>query len=350
MTPMQREPFDRRAVARAASRRPRLGDRRLPLHVDGPRRGARRVFAVAHSGRALRRSRPRSRAPARSRATDAIRCRASDDLRGACSAAGESATTRPWSRTTRAAARSPRDSGGCCAGSATSEALVLDGGFAAWEAAQLPVESGRAALGRGPLSARARSRPTPSSRRTRSPRSSPRAVCSSTRAAARATAASKSRSIRSPGHVPGAVNRPFSENVTAAGRFKRRSRSFAAELRGAARRPRPRRRRRDVRLGRDGLPLAARDGRRGARRRQALRGLVERVDPGSAPPDPNRTRSPEPTAASQIAARALGLCRGARVKHALVFRPRCPVLRHSHEIETSSQLKNVRYEIRGHAR
>ena len=80
------------------------------------------------------------------------------------------------------------------------------------------------------------------------------------------------------GHVPGAVNLPFLENLGANGRFRapaeiaelwqlahRRGAGPGADL--------------HVRFGRHGLPGPARARGRGNRRRPALRGLVERVDP-----------------------------------------------------------------------
>jgi thiosulfate/3-mercaptopyruvate sulfurtransferase len=103
-------------------------------------------------------------------------------------------------------------------------ALVLDGGFAAWTAAQLPVE-------------------TQNPRWTAKafvPHADPAAVVSTAelpgllgagRLVVDARAAPRYRGEQEPidpvaGHVPGAVNRPFSANVTADGRFRP-----AAELR-----------------------------------------------------------------------------------------------------------------------
>jgi len=96
---------------------------------------------------------------------------------------------------------------------------VLDGGFAAWEEAGLPVER------------------TPPNVRPRryEPRNSPRVgvVTTDEIAAAQASgdvlvdarARPRYSGEQEPidpkaGHVPGALNRPFSENVTAAGRFR----------------------------------------------------------------------------------------------------------------------------------
>lgn len=102
---------------------------------------------------------------------------------------------------------------------------VLDGGFAAWQEAGLPVEQ---------------TTPHVRSRRYRPAQpESAGTVATSEIAAAQAAgcvlvdarAAPRYRGEQEPidpkaGHVPGALNRPFSENVTAAGRFRP-----AAELR-----------------------------------------------------------------------------------------------------------------------
>jgi thiosulfate/3-mercaptopyruvate sulfurtransferase len=98
-------------------------------------------------------------------------------------------------------------------------ALVLDGGLAAWEAAKLPVEADAPRI-----------RPT-----TYAPRSVDAAAVVTTAQVEPALAAGsvlvdargavRYRGEQEPidpvaGHVPGAVNRPFSENLTASGRFK----------------------------------------------------------------------------------------------------------------------------------
>ena len=99
------------------------------------------------------------------------------------------------------------------------ESLVLDGGFAAWEAAQLPVEAD-----------------TPRWEATRyvAEAAADDAVVSSDEIPefiasggllVDVRAGARYRGEQEPidpvaGHVPGAVNRPFSENVTATGRFR----------------------------------------------------------------------------------------------------------------------------------
>lgn len=96
--------------------------------------------------------------------------------------------------------------------------LVLDGGFAAWQAAQLPVETHAPSW-----------RPTAFEPR----RIAPDSIVATEDVAAfqagggllvDARAAPRYRGDQEPidpvaGHVPGAVNRPFSANVTEAGRF-----------------------------------------------------------------------------------------------------------------------------------
>jgi thiosulfate/3-mercaptopyruvate sulfurtransferase len=103
---------------------------------------------------------------------------------------------------------------------------VLDGGFAAWQEAGLPIE---------------RSEPRVQPRRYGAPRPEPRGVVATEDLAADlaaggllvdARAAPRYRGEQEPidpkaGHVPGARNRPFSANVTVAGRFRP-----PAELRG----------------------------------------------------------------------------------------------------------------------
>ena len=113
---------------------------------------------------------------------------------------------------------------------------VLDGGFAAWQDAGRPLEQAATELRAAALRASAADARTMSSRPRSSRRAKPRAICSSTPAPHRAIEASRNRSIRKAGHVPGACNRPFSANVTSAGRFRPPA-ELRPELLGAARRP-----------------------------------------------------------------------------------------------------------------
>jgi hypothetical protein len=81
------------------------------------------------------------------------------------------------------------------------------------------------------------------------------------------------------GHIPGAVNRPYTDNMTADGRFKppRIAREFAALLGDRAVGGRS-----HVRLRRHGLPQPARDGTCGTAAR-ALSRIAERVVGGPRP-------------------------------------------------------------------
>ena len=154
---------------------------------------------------------------------------------------------------------------------------VLDGGFAAWTAEGRPVSTAT------PARAPARFMPQPRPDWVLDADGVMRALARGetlvdVRAAERF--AGKVEPIDAvAGHVPGAVNLPFLENVDGSGRFRDpaalaelwRSRTGAEARRGADL---------HVRLGRDGLPGIARAGGRRNRRRAPLRRLVERVDPG----------------------------------------------------------------------
>ena len=79
------------------------------------------------------------------------------------------------------------------------------------------------------------------------------------------------------GHIPGALNHFFKDNLTADGRFKTAHElrdAFSALLGGDAAGSR----RAAMRLGRDRLPQRARDGNRRPARRGALCRLVERME------------------------------------------------------------------------
>ena len=78
------------------------------------------------------------------------------------------------------------------------------------------------------------------------------------------------------GHIPGATNRPYAQNLNPDGTFKPAT-DAARRVRRADRRPAARHRRAPVRLGRHRVPQPAGDGNRRARRHPALPRLVERV-------------------------------------------------------------------------
>ncbi len=100
-----------------------------------------------------------------------------------------------------------------------SQSLVLDGGFAAWEAAQLPVEADAPRWEATRYEARETAGET-----VVSVDEIP-GIIASGGLLVDVRAAARYRGEQEPidpvaGHVPGAVNRPFSENVTAAGQFR----------------------------------------------------------------------------------------------------------------------------------
>ncbi len=100
-----------------------------------------------------------------------------------------------------------------------SASLVLDGGFAAWQAAKLPVESGERAV------AAARFVPSSIDADAAVSATDITALQAQGRLVVDARAAARYRGEQEPidrvaGHVPGAVNRPFSANLLPDGRFR----------------------------------------------------------------------------------------------------------------------------------
>jgi thiosulfate/3-mercaptopyruvate sulfurtransferase len=114
--------------------------------------------------------------------------------------------------------------------------LVLDGGFAAWQAAGLPVETQTRAFGPAVFELRRAADDSVVSSRDLAALQARGALLVDARGAARY------RGEQEPidpvaGHVPGAVNRPFSANTTEAGRFRdsaELARDFAELLEGRA--------------------------------------------------------------------------------------------------------------------
>ena len=91
------------------------------------------------------------------------------------------------------------------------------------------------------------------------------------------------------GHVPGAVNHPFSANLNSDGRFLPPAQLKRLWLERLAGTP-PAKVIGHVRFGRHRLPQSARTGDGGLEGRQAVRGLLERMDSRSAT-DPWRAAS-----------------------------------------------------------
>jgi thiosulfate/3-mercaptopyruvate sulfurtransferase len=97
------------------------------------------------------------------------------------------------------------------------EVAVLDGGFAAWRAAGLPVESGT--VERTPTEVDLRFDPRQAITDHASLHADPAPVLVDARAAARYRGDTEPLD-RAAGHVPGARNRPYADNLDASGRFK----------------------------------------------------------------------------------------------------------------------------------
>ena len=97
------------------------------------------------------------------------------------------------------------------------EVAVLDGGFAAWQAAGLPVQSG--AVQRTPTQVDLRFDARQAITDHAALHADPAPVLLDARAAARYRGDTEPLD-RAAGHVPGALNRPYADNLDASGRFK----------------------------------------------------------------------------------------------------------------------------------
>ena len=110
------------------------------------------------------------------------------------------------------------------------EVAVLDGGFAAWREAGLPVESGD--VERTPSQLDVHFDPTQAITDHAALHADPAPVLLDARATARYRGDTEPLD-RAAGHVPGALNRPYADNLDASGRFKPPARlreEFAAVL------------------------------------------------------------------------------------------------------------------------
>lgn len=110
------------------------------------------------------------------------------------------------------------------------EVAVLDGGFAAWREAGLPVESGD--VERTPSQPAVHFDPTQAITDHAALHADPAPVLLDARATARYRGDTEPLD-RAAGHVPGALNRPYADNLDASGRFKPPARlreEFAAVL------------------------------------------------------------------------------------------------------------------------
>ena len=114
-------------------------DVRWALTTANTTAGSRRLRRGPRAGRLLRRPRHRAR---RARPAPAVGTRCPIPLSCRRSCAGPASAEQLASSPTTARSRMPpRGPGGCCAGSGSPDVRVLDGGYAAWLAAGLPVST-----------------------------------------------------------------------------------------------------------------------------------------------------------------------------------------------------------------
>ena len=272
--PQLHHPDHRRRSARAAGRRRRAGDRRLRLRPGRHRRPANAPGARATCpARTTCTWTATCRAP-RPAATAATRCPSAARSRATLGRLGHHAGHARWSRWIARAARTPRGCGGCCAG---------------WATTRWPCSTAACTPGARPAAARR----TPSRRRALRPpypdRQPLAAITGADALAAQlgrvrlldARAGERFRGEVEPldaaaGHIPGALNRFFKDNLAADGRFKPAA-QLRAEFARAARRRRRGTHGAPVRLGRDRLPQPAGDGARRPDGLGAVPRLVERM-------------------------------------------------------------------------
>ncbi len=165
----------------------------------------------------------------------------------------------------------PRGPGGSSAGLGVADVRVLDGGFAAWQAAGLPVSEDEPTDREGEVTVRPGQLPTLTA--DEAGRWAREALLLDARAPERYAGATEPIDPVA-GHVPGAVNSPTSAWLTEDGHVPSPGRAWGEQW--AEAQHRRRRRRRLLRVRRHGGPPRARP-RRARCRRGTLPRLVERV-------------------------------------------------------------------------
>ncbi len=152
---------------------------------------------------------------------------------------------------------------------------ILDGGMTAWKAAGFPLETAVPAPRQGNFVAQASLVRAVDTDAIVGQLGSSRFVVVDLRAAERYAGQTEPIDPVA-GHIPGALNRPFQQNLGADGRLQARG-SAAARIRGAAGRALARGRRLPLRLGRGRLPQRHRDGAGRPERKRPVSGILERV-------------------------------------------------------------------------